>query len=61
MYFQEDTAPGSTTICSLYVANDIGSGVSFYEENNYSKCKSKENINPQGAFLSETEEHTVGK
>ena len=44
------------------VANDIGKGVSFDEENHPSICKIKENINPELSFnFSETEEHKVGK
>ena len=44
------------------VANDIGKGVSFDEENHPSICKIYENMNPELSFnFSETEEHKVGK
>ena len=44
------------------VANDIGKGVSFDEENHPSICKINENRNPELSFnFSETEEHKVGK
>ena len=44
------------------VANDIGKGVSFDEENHPNICKIKENMNPELSFnFSETEEHNVGK